>query len=197
MRTEELKIGIVGGTFDPVHHGHLITAQSVLHQRNLDKILFIPCFISPHKTDVCSSSPADRLEMLKLSIAGNEKFSYSDYEIANEGISYTINTIRYLKETYNNIELIIGYDNFVKFDTWKEPDKIVELAKLIVLKRSYNETSPVPESNRFKSNAIFVDTPLIDISSTGIRDRVKNNLPIDFLLPESVKKYIIDNKLYK
>jgi nicotinate-nucleotide adenylyltransferase len=197
MITEDFKIGIFGGTFDPVHNGHLITALNVASIRNLDKILFIPCFISPHKTEQRASSAPHRMEMLKLAIQANEKFSLSDYEIKREGISYTIDTINYLKKSYKNIELIIGYDNFAKFATWKEPDKIIELVKLVVLKRSYNDIDSVSGENKFFNYAVFVDTPLIDISSTEIREHIRLNLPIDHLVPESVMKYIIDKKLYK
>ncbi len=196
-KAEINRIGIMGGTFDPIHHGHLITAQSVALQRNLDKILFIPCSTSPHKIDVNSTPANNRLDMVKLAIKGLNKFSVSDYEIKNKGISYTIDTIIHLKEKFNEIEFIIGYDNYLKFDTWKEPDKILELVKLVVLKRSYNNIDISSNENRFRKRAVFVETPVIDITSTEIRERVKKNLPIDFLVPESVKKYIVDNKLYK
>mgnify|MGYP000306633674 CR=1 FL=1 len=188
------KIGIFGGTFDPIHNGHLITAQYVLEKRNLEKIIFIPCFISPHKTNLVSSEPIHRLQMIKLAIDSLPYFDYSDYELKSEGISYTYNTLLYLSEKYSSLELIIGYDNLLVFDKWNKPDEILELATLVVMKR---KTDIEEKRNRFFDKAILVDTPTIEISSTDIRERVRNNLPIDFLVPESVKKYIYETNLYK
>jgi nicotinate-nucleotide adenylyltransferase len=197
MRIKMKKAGIFGGTFDPVHLGHLITARSVLEQRQLDKIIFMPCYVSPHKTDKTSSSPLHRLNMVKLAIENYEGFALSDYEIKKEGVSYTIDTIIELKKSFDEIELIIGYDSLVNFETWKEPDKLVELAKLIVMKRNNSDARTKEKTSRFFNRAIFVDTPVIDISSTLIRERIKNNLPADFLVPEKVLKYINENNLYK
>lgn len=188
------KIGIFGGTFDPVHIGHLITTQYVLEQRKLDKIIFIPCYISPHKTNQNALNPVHRLNMLKLAVENISQFEINDFEIRKGGISYTYDTILELKKTYNYIELIIGYDNLVVFDKWHKPDEILDLAKLIVMKRTIDKE---PETkNKYFEKAIILDTPTIEISSTDIRQRVKNNLPIDFLVPAKVKEYIIQHKLY-
>jgi nicotinate-nucleotide adenylyltransferase len=188
-------IGIYGGTFDPIHMGHLITAQSVCDIRKLDKIIFIPSYISPHKTDRISSSPKHRLNMLKMSIKGVPSFDYSDFEINNEDISYTIDTIRKFKSIYKNIELIIGYDNLITFDTWKEPDKLLKLVKLVVLRRKVKEDDF--ERNKYFKKAIFIETPLIEIYGTDIRERVKNNKSIKFLVPTKVIAYIYKHNLYK
>jgi len=188
------KIGIFGGTFDLIHNGHLITAQYVLEKRNLEKIIFIPCFISPHKTNLVTSEPIHRLQMIKLAVNSLPYFDYSDYELKSEGISYTYNTLLYLNEKYRSLELIIGYDNLLVFDKWNKPDEILELATLVVMKR---KTDIEEKRNRFFEKAILVDTPTIEISSTDIRERVRNNLPIDYLVPESVKKYIYETNLYK
>lgn len=189
------KIGIYGGTFDPIHTGHLITAQSVCEIRKLDKIIFVPSFISPHKTNRNTTSPKHRIKMLKLAIEGISHFDFSDIEIKKKDISYTINTLKKLKSSYKNIELIIGFDNLITFDTWKEPDKILKLAKLVVLRRKIKEeNSP---KNRFFEKAIFVDTPLIEIYGTDIRNRIKTNRNIDFLVPQKVKAYIYKHNLYK
>ncbi len=187
------KVGIYGGTFDPIHIGHLITTQSVLEQRGLDKIIFIPCFISPHKQTIISSSEIHRLNMLKLALAENPKFDFSTYEVDKKGISYTIDTIKEFKKDYDEIDLIIGYDNLLVFEAWKEPDEIIKLVNLIVLKRIFNR---VNSWNRFFENAIFLDTPIVEISSSEIRERVKNNLSIDYLVPYKVNEYIRQNKLY-
>src|ERR1017187_10793316 len=99
-----MKVGIFGGTFDPVHYGHLITAVAVKEIRNLDKIIFIPSFIAPHKIDRSSSSPLHRIEMLKLAIKGIPWFDYSDFEVKKEGVSYTIDTLKFLKNAYDDID---------------------------------------------------------------------------------------------
>jgi nicotinate-nucleotide adenylyltransferase len=188
------KVGIFGGTFDPIHNGHLITAQYVLEERKLDNIIFMPNNVSPHKIGIKSASTADRLEMLKLAVEPNPAFKYSTYEIEKGDVSYTVNTLRDLKSEYENIELIIGLDNLLVFDEWYEPDEIAELAQLIVLKR---ESELSNEPNRFFEIAKLINTPVIEISSTEIRQRVERKLPIDFLVPEKVKEYILDKKLYQ
>src|SRR5690606_26131897 len=126
-------VGIFGGTFDPIHIGHLITAQVVKEIRGLEKIIFIPAFVSPHKTDKQHTSPLHRLEMLKFAILNNRSFEYSEFEIEKQEVSYSIDTIKMLKKKYSSIELIIGYDNLLVFDSWKDPDEIVNLVKLVVL----------------------------------------------------------------
>ena len=188
-------VGIYGGTFDPIHTGHLITAQSVCEIRKLDKIIFIPSFISPHKTDRISSSPRHRINMLKLAIKDIPYFEYSDIEVKKKEISYTINTIIALKSAYKNIELIIGYDNLITFDTWKEPNKILELVKLVVLRRKVREENF--QQNKYFKKAIFIETPLIEIFGTDIRERVKTNRSINFLVPQKVLAYIYKHNLYK
>ncbi len=188
------KIGIFGGTFDPIHIGHLITTQFVYEQRKLDKIIFIPCFISPHKTQINSSHPVHRLNMLRLAIENIPYFEMNDFEIRKGNISYTYDTILELKKTYSYIELIIGYDNLIVFDKWYKPDEILSLVKLIVMKRSIDKEVEI--KHKYFEKAIILNTPTIEISSTDIRDRVKNNIAIDFLVPQKVKEYIIKNKLY-
>ena len=188
------KVGVFGGTFDPIHYGHLITAQSVWEIRKLDKILFIPAFISPHKSDVKTSSPEDRLKMIKIAIEGVDFFDYSDIEIKKGGISYTVDTLSELKKKYDEIEFIIGYDNIFEFHTWKDPDEIMKLAKIIVLKRK--SSHPPQFKDKYYNQAVFVQTRGIEISATDLRERVKKGLPINFLVPPKVLEYIHNHKLY-
>jgi nicotinate-nucleotide adenylyltransferase len=188
------KVGIFGGTFDPIHLGHLITAQSVREIRKLEKIIFIPAFISPHKSDVKTSSAEDRLIMIKLAIEGIPFFDYSDMEIKKGGVSFTIDTLKELKNSYDELEFIIGYDNIFSFNTWKDPDEIVKLAKIIVLKRK--SSHPTQFEDKYYRQAIFVQTRGIEISATDLRERVKNGLPINFLVPPKVMEYINNHKLY-
>lgn len=189
------RIGIYGGTFDPVHHGHLITAQSVLELRKLDKIVFIPSFISPHKEELKISASEHRINMLKLSLTDVPYFDWSDFEISRKNVSYTIDTLLEMKKHFDEIELILGADNMKTFHEWKSPEKIIKLATLIVLRRRTDDASD--NNNSFTKDAVFLETPRIDISGTIIRQRVRDGLPIDFLVPSSVMKYIYDFKLYK
>ena len=189
------KVGIYGGTFDPIHLGHLITAQSVKEIRNLDKIIFVPAFLSPHKLDIKASSSEHRIKMLKLAIEDIAFFDISDFEIKRKNISYTIDTLKELKKHYDELELIVGYDNIFKFYTWKDPDKILKLAKLIVLTRK--SSYPPPNEDKYYNQAIFIQTRGIEISATDIRERVKRGLPINYLVTKKVKDYIFKHNLYK
>ncbi len=188
-------VGIMGGTFDPIHLGHLIAAQSIREIRKLEKIIFVPAFISPFKTNNHILNSAHRLKMIQLAIDGIPFFDYSDLELKRKDISYTIDTLRELKKKYNQVELIIGFDNIIDFNMWKEPDEILKITKIVVLKR---ETSIEPkEKDKYYNSAVFVNTPIIEISSSKIRKRVSDNLPIDFLVPDKIKEYIYKNNLYK
>lgn len=189
-----MKVGVFGGTFDPIHNGHLITAQAIREIRNLDKIIFIPSYIAPHKLNVNSTSAEHRLNMLKLAIEDNKYFTCSDFELVKEGVSYTIDTLKYLKKEYQDIELIIGYDNLLEYSSWKNPDEILELAKLVVLKRSWRDKE---EKDKYFYLAEIINTPLIEISATDIRERIKNNLPVNYLVPDKVIEYICRLNLYK
>ena len=190
-----MNAGIYGGTFDPIHNGHLITAMAVKELRNLDKIIFIPSYTAPHKIGVERSSSAHRIEMIKGAIKGIPFFDYSTFEIDKKGVSYTIDTLRQLKNEYDSIELIIGYDNLLDFKNWKEPDEIFTLVKVVALQRKVI-SEPV-EKDRFYYAAELINTPAIDINATEIRKRVRENKPINFLVPESVMEYIYKKNLYK
>jgi len=185
-------IGLFGGTFDPIHIGHLIKAQSIFELRELQKIIFMPAYVSPLKIDCLSASSEDRSKMVELAIKDYPYFEISRYEIEKHKISYTIDTLLNLKKRYDKIELIIGYDNYLVFDKWKRSDEILELAKVVVLKRHVPDLKKVHHDNRF----IFMDTPMIQISSTEIRDRVHKNMSIDFLVHPKVKEYIKEKNLY-
>lgn len=190
-----MKVAILGGSFNPIHIGHLILANTVCEEFSLDKLIFIPCYIQPLKSDVDFAPPELRIEMIKLAIKGNSKFDYSDFEIKKGGKSYTIDTLRYYKKIYNDLYFVIGADNIKDFNKWKEPDKILSIAKLIVTNRG-GIVKNIPATLRGKK--IYVcKIPDIEISSTTIRNRIKSNKSIRYLVPEKVEKYIIKNKLYK
>ncbi len=188
-------VGIFGGSFDPIHHGHLITAQDVLIKRKLEKIILVPCYISPHKAALSYTSPEHRLNMVRLAVQDHPFFEVSEFEINKHDISYTYDTLVEFSKIYEEMELIIGFDNLLSFDLWKNPDGILEFAKLVVLKRHFEQK--VKTHNKYFGKAVFVDSPTIEISASEIREKIRNNLPIDFLVPEAVKNYIFEHNLYR
>jgi nicotinate-nucleotide adenylyltransferase len=187
-------VGVFGGSFDPIHLGHLITSKEVLEKRKLEKIIFVPCYISPLKNGSPPVEEFHRLNMVNFAIEPYPNFEAFDYELRNKNISYTHNTLIELKKRYHELELIIGFDNLFGFDKWHRPDDILKIAKLVVMRRSVDHIPKI--HNKYFDSAIMVDTTLVDISSTGIRDRVKKKLSIDNLVPAVVKDYILENGLY-
>jgi len=188
------KIAILGGSFNPIHIGHLILANTVCEEFNLDKIIFVPCYIQPLKSNKDFASAEDRLAMIKFAIQNNPKFELSDIEIKRKGKSYTVDTLKYFKQKYDDLYFVIGADNIKDFHRWKEPDTILKLAKLIVTNRGGIEQK-IPQ--RLRGKKIFVcKIPDIEISSTLIRNNIRSNKSIKYLVPEKVEKYIIKNKLY-
>jgi nicotinate-nucleotide adenylyltransferase len=192
-----MKIGIFGGTFNPPHVGHLIVAEQVNTELGLDKIIFIPSFISPHKQEGESDLAEHRLAMTKLAISNSYNFICSDIEISKKETSYSIHTLEQLKRE-NDADiffLIVGMDNYLTFQLWKEPHRILEFATLVVLNRP-GYPKQVNEIFGTK-NTVFVDVPNIDISSSDIRRRVKEKRSIHYLVPNNVEEYISSNGLFR
>jgi nicotinate-nucleotide adenylyltransferase len=184
-----MRIGVFGGSFDPIHHGHLILARAALEELGLDRILFIPANLSPHKTETKPATAQDRLAMLQLAVEGQPEFEACDLELHRPPPSYTVETLRELKSLHPNDEftLLIGADNVAKFETWREPDEIRRLAKIAVLDRA-NHGAP---------HAWPVIRRLVDISSTDIRTRVAAGRSIRYLTPDPVCDYIAARGLYR
>lgn len=184
-----MTIGILGGSFDPIHHGHLILARAAKEELALDCILFVPANRSPHKTETKPATAQDRLEMVRLALQDEEGFEVSDVELKRPAPSYTVDTISELKRSHpqDDFVLLIGADNVAKFDTWREPDEIRRLAKIAVLARA-NHAAP---------HDWPVVRRLIDISSTDIRARVAAGRSIRYLTPDSVCDYIAAQSLYR
>ncbi len=190
-----MKVGLYGGSFNPVHHGHLITAQRAAEIRSLDKIILMPCYISPLRQGVSIVPGEKRMEMLLRATENMPLFEISDFELNRGGVSYTIDTVKFLREKYSEIELLIGYDNFAIFDKWKRPAELLEMTQLVVLRRKMQ--TEIPITHKFAGKAVFIETPFIDISSTEIRERLSEEKSIAFLTPEKVIKYINRFGLYK
>lgn len=198
-----MKIAIMGGTFNPIHQGHLILSEFIREDFYLDKIIFVPTGISPHKFGHDILDKSLRKEMLNLAIESNNNFTLSTIEMEREGKSFTIDTINELRLLYpkDDLYMIIGADSLLELHGWKDHDKIISSINLIVADR-YNAkdgelVQRIQELNKkYRGNIKRISTPIIDISSTEIRYRLGTGLSIKYLVPESVERYIIDNKLY-
>src|SRR5690625_354188 len=184
------KIGIFGGTFDPSHIGHLMIAEEVRYNLNLEQIWFIPTNIPPHKQKASSSSK-HRLAMLETAIKSNKNFSINQIEIEKNNVSYTIDTITTLQQSNQDTTFyfIIGADMVEYLPHWREIDTLVQMVTFVGVKRTnftLRTTYPIIE----------VNTPTINISSTEIRERIKRNEPVMYFLPDGVLTYIKEHQLY-
>ncbi|MBJ7306032.1 MAG: nicotinate (nicotinamide) nucleotide adenylyltransferase [Gemmataceae bacterium] len=201
-----MRLGIFGGTFDPVHFGHLALAEECLAAANLDELWLVPAASPPHKGGKKLSRFDQRKEMLELAIAGNEKFKVEPMEADRPGPSFTIDTLLEIHKRKPNDELflIIGGDSALEFSTWKDPAKIASLATIIVRIRP---GFSMPTEQEFISQlgkelgvvpkVIFVaGPPFLDVSSSLLKERVSNNKSIRYLLPRAVEVYIQQKKLY-
>lgn len=199
-----MNIGIMGGTFSPIHNGHLILSEYIRQKMNLDRVIFIPTGIPPHKDVRYVLDAHIRKEMIELAIESNPYFCLSTMEIDKEGISYTIDTVTELKEIYSKdrLYMIIGADSLLSLHTWKGFEKLIRMTDFVVADRhgacDSDVLARIKDLNiRFGSNICRIDTPIIEISSTEIRNKIKEGLSIRYLVPESVEEYIIDNNLYR
>lgn len=185
------KVGILGGTFNPPHTGHLVIANEVLNAYELDKIWFMPNQVPPHKNVASPINNADRLAMLELAIMDNTSFRVETVELDRSGPSYTYETMKILKDMYKDIDFyfIIGGDMVEYLPKWREIDKLLELVKFIGVSRpSYQDHSDY--------DILYAKTPQMEISSSMIRERVKAGQSIRYLLPEPVRAYIEEHGLY-
>ncbi len=192
-----MKLGIFGGTFNPPHIGHLIVAECVCDQLQLDRTLFIPSATPPNKRDGSVAPGNERLVMTKMAIDGNQSFEASDIELTRGGVSYSVDTLSALAEMYPkaHLMLIIGADNLIEFETWKSPEKILSKADLVVVTRPGFDAQA--QGGEFGKRATFVKVPQIGISGTDIRRRIKMGKSIRYLVPRPVEEYIVRSGLYR
>lgn len=188
-----MKIGILGGTFNPVHIGHLILAEEAREKLNLDKIIFVPAALPPHKDNLNIAPAPDRLKMLKLAIKGNNDFAVSDIEIKRRGRSYTIDTLRELKRKYSRDELyfIIGSDLLKYLNEWKDLNEIIKMVKFLAATRPGYPLEQIP--HYIQTLAIRA----VDVSGFQVRACVRENKSFRYLVPDTVFDYINKRKLYK
>lgn len=198
-----MRLGIMGGTFDPIHWGHLVTAEAARHQFHLDQVLFVPAGQPPHKQGRNVSRAEDRYLMTFLAIANNPVFHISRMEIDREGQSYTYDTVARLRETYDLTELffITGADAMRQVLTWHRARELLTMCHFVAATRpgftlgDYLAQSALQEF-REKGNIHLIEVPAMAISSTDLRHRVSEGQPIKYLVPEAVEYYIYKNRLY-
>lgn len=186
------RVGILGGTFNPPHLGHLMIADQVQNQLGLDKVMFMPDNIPPHVDHKDAIDPQHRLKMLHLSIDDNPNFEVEDYEIKRGGVSYTVDTMKALTQLHpeNQYYFIIGGDMVDYLPKWHAIDELVKLVQFVGVGRpGYHKESHYP--------IMWVDVPETQISSTLIRQKVKNNCSIRYLVPDAVEQYIKEENLYR
>lgn len=195
--------GLFGGTFDPIHNGHLYIAREALHTLKLDSILFMPSGNPPHKTNRDKTDASIRYELVKRAIEAEAKFNLSSYEIDNKGLSYTYKTLEYLNliEPDTKWYFITGVDCLMELDFWKKVDEIFKLCTLVVFNRSgYKKEEIVKQKKaveeKYNIEIIFLDINPVDISSTNIKNMIKEGKSVSHLLPHNVLSKIIELDLY-
>lgn len=216
---EKDKVGLFGGTFDPVHMGHLRAAEEIRECFGLDEVYFIPSALPPHKQSSHVTPPEHRLEMLRLAIDSNAHFDICDYEIKRQSTSYTIETLRYLTQTHpeRDYYFIVGHELFAEIESWREYHKLFSLSNFIVMTRpgfSNNESDELPlalkndfsYANREENVRIYINNKDktiafthirgFEISSTEVRHLAAAGKSIKYLVPEQVEDYIASNELY-
>ena len=202
---EKKKIGIMGGTFNPIHFGHLILAETAYHQFDLDQVLIMPTKNTYYKRMNHLVSEEDRTRMVQLAIEGNDHFRLSLEEINREGTTYTVETLRNLTAIHKNVEyyFIMGADSLYHMETWKDVEEILSMAVIVVAGRGSEGSGSSLNSqieymeNKYDARILKLSSPVMEISSNDIRRRIREGESIRYLLPDSVRNYILDHGIYR
>ncbi len=203
-------IAIFGGTFNPIHYGHLIVAEEIRSKYNLDKVIFVPAFLPPRKDPTDLLEPRKRSIMVHLATVGNPCFEVSDFEIDRGGRSYSIDTVRHFSQVYGEdakLYFIVGADVLMEISTWKNIDALLKLCRFIAVPRPGYDAGKIfnykmlgsssrPEESHILDNVIIENISTSDISSTDIRQKVREWKSIKYLVPEPVEQYIHNQKFY-
>jgi nicotinate-nucleotide adenylyltransferase len=196
------RIGILGGTFDPPHVGHLILAEYSAEALDLSHLFFVPAADPPHKQDEVKTPVHHRLAMLEQAIADNERFSLSRIDIDRPGPHYSADTVRIVSSQFPDGDLyfVMGGDSFRDLPTWHHPQEIVARCKIAVMRRPYDQIQPDMHETVLPALAqrvIVIDAPLLEISSTDIAERLRQGRSVRYLVPDSVLDYITRHTLYQ
>ncbi len=206
---KRIRIGIMGGTFNPIHYGHLVTAEEALFQFKLDKVVFMPAGVPPHKRDKEILPPEERYLLTVIATAPNPDFVVSRLEIERKGPSYTVDTLLELHERYGpetDLFFITGADAVWEILAWKDAERLVELTEFIAATRpgysleKFKKLHVLPEGKgreKGKPRVSIIEIPSLAISSTDIRRRVREDRPIRYLVPEGVASYILKSGFWK
>ncbi len=189
------RVGVFGGTFDPVHVGHLIMAAEALERMRLDEMLFMPARRPAHKRARALAPVRHRVAMLRLATRGEARFRVSRLEADAGGISFTVRTLDALaRRERADYHFLMGQDSLEDFATWREPERILALARLVVVPRGEGDPPPLPPGVRRR--VVFLKPPRIGVSSTEIRRRIRRGLTVRYWLPEAVWRYVVRHGLY-
>lgn len=192
------RIGLFGGTFDPPHVGHLVLAEWAWEALALDRVLFIPAGRPPHKPGRRISDARHRLAMIRLAVRGRPEFRVSTLEIDRASPSYTVDTLGVLARRHRGERfLIVGGDSLDEFRRWHQPDRILELATLAVAARPGTGTARTRTWARRTGRVVWIGDPGLDVSSSGLRERVRRGGSVRYLVPDSVRRYIERHRLYR
>jgi nicotinate-nucleotide adenylyltransferase len=198
-----MRVGVIGGTFDPIHIGHLILAEGAHDVLQLERVFFVPAGQPPHKRSLRITASQHRLQMVRLAIEGNGCFAISRVDLDRAGPSYTVDTIRLLQEAWGpdtRIHFLIGGDSLSELPTWHQPERLIEICQVVAVPRPGYEPDLEALDHEIPGAADRVQvlrTPLVDLSATAIRDRVRNGRSIRYLVPQAVEQYIYRHRLYR
>ncbi len=192
-----MRVGLFGGTFDPIHIGHLIVAEEARDAARLDRVVFVPCGIPPHKSSERVSAGPARLEMTRLATQDNPGFEVSDFEVSRDEASFTIETVRHFAGKLGSgaeLYLIVGADSVLELSTWRKPAELLSESRPIVVSRPGFDLGRMEPWLR--ERVLLVESVLVSVSSTDIRARVASGRSIRYLVSPPVLSYIVQNKLY-
>ncbi len=196
-------IAVIGGAFDPVHFGHLAAAQTVYENFDVEKVVLMPLGDAPHKE--ASAAPAEeRYKMVLEAVKDNPAFAVSDMEVRRKGKTYTVDTVQEIKDINPDIDIyfVMGADELEAIDTWRMPEKLFELCRVIAVTRpGYNNDGLVKKIDevreKYGGEVYFLEIPSLDISSSGLRQKIKDGRSVKYLMPKEALKYIVEHDLYK
>ncbi len=192
-----VKIGFLGGSFDPIHFGHLLAAQDAYEQHKLDRLIIVPAAQAPLKPNETQSTSSDRLAMVRAATEWDTRFEVSDFELSRGGVSFTIDSARYFRSLYPNDELywVIGGDQLPKLHLWKDIGELAKLVEFIFLERPGYPVKATPDIPGLRLHRC--DGHLLAISSTELRDRTRRGLSLDYFVPHKAIVYIRQKGLYR